>query len=235
VRHRMTELRLTCSGIGKGVIGTCPPQSPFFSSPASHEPSSRKLPPRSAHKPYSTVYSPLTTPSTSAKPSQQISRRPSQNSSPALPPNALASPDALHSMLASVFESESPDSNHVATLPSSAWSFLDDSDYLHPLLAQPLLPSCHSLASSTGLLLKTAGLKVTAIKIDPYMNIDAGTMAPTEHGEVYVLNDGGETDLDLGNYERYLNVSLGKDNNVTTGKMYQHVIDREVSLCERLG
>lgn len=61
------------------------------------------------------------------------------------------------------------------------------------------------------------------------MNIDAGTMAPTEHGEVYVLNDGGETDLDLGNYERYLNISLGKDNNVTTGKVYQHVIDREVS------
>lgn len=84
------------------------------------------------------------------------------------------------------------------------------------------------VASSTGLILKTAGLKVTSIKIDPYMNIDAGTMAPTEHGEVYVLNDGGETDLDLGNYERYLDVSLNKDNNVTTGKVYQHVIDREV-------
>ncbi|KAK4684586.1 CTP synthase, partial [Tremellales sp. Uapishka_1] len=83
------------------------------------------------------------------------------------------------------------------------------------------------IASSTGLLLKTTGLKVTAIKIDPYMNIDAGTMAPTEHGEVYVLNDGGETDLDLGNYERYLNVSLNRDNNVTTGKVYQHVIDKE--------
>ncbi|ODO12095.1 CTP synthase [Cryptococcus amylolentus CBS 6273] len=82
-------------------------------------------------------------------------------------------------------------------------------------------------ASSTGLMLKTAGLKVTSIKIDPYMNIDAGTMAPTEHGEVYVLNDGGETDLDLGNYERYLDVSLNKDNNITTGKVYQHVIDRE--------
>ncbi|ODN84016.1 CTP synthase, variant 1 [Cryptococcus amylolentus CBS 6039] len=76
-------------------------------------------------------------------------------------------------------------------------------------------------------MLKTAGLKVTSIKIDPYMNIDAGTMAPTEHGEVYVLNDGGETDLDLGNYERYLDVSLNKDNNITTGKVYQHVIDRE--------
>ncbi|OCF31837.1 CTP synthase [Kwoniella heveanensis CBS 569] len=83
------------------------------------------------------------------------------------------------------------------------------------------------IASSTGLILKAAGLKVTAIKIDPYMNIDAGTMAPTEHGEVYVLNDGGETDLDLGNYERYLDVSLNKDNNITTGKVYQHVIDRE--------
>ncbi|WVR05540.1 CTP synthase [Kwoniella sp. DSM 27419] len=83
------------------------------------------------------------------------------------------------------------------------------------------------IASSTGLILKAAGLKVTAIKIDPYMNIDAGTMAPTEHGEVYVLNDGGETDLDLGNYERYLDVSLNKDNNVTTGKVYQHVIERE--------
>ena len=79
-------------------------------------------------------------------------------------------------------------------------------------------------------MLKTTGLSVTAIKIDPYMNIDAGTMAPTEHGEVYVLNDGGEADLDLGNYERYLDVTLGKDNNITTGKVYSHVIEREVSL-----
>lgn len=85
------------------------------------------------------------------------------------------------------------------------------------------------IASSTGLLLKTTGLKVTAIKIDPYMNIDAGTMAPTEHGEVYVLNDGGEADLDLGNYERYLDVTLGKNNNITTGKVYQQVIEKEVS------
>jgi len=76
---------------------------------------------------------------------------------------------------------------------------------------------------------------VTAIKIDPYMNIDAGTMAPTEHGEVYVLNDGGEADLDLGNYERYLDVTLGKDNNITTGKVYSHVIEREVSLGGRGG
>ncbi|KAI0340374.1 CTP synthase [Trametopsis cervina] len=83
------------------------------------------------------------------------------------------------------------------------------------------------IASSTGLLLKTTGLKVTAIKIDPYMNIDAGTMRPQEHGEVYVLNDGGEVDLDLGNYERYLNVTLSRDNNITTGKIYREVIEKE--------
>jgi len=83
------------------------------------------------------------------------------------------------------------------------------------------------IASSTGLLLKTLGLKVTAIKIDPYMNIDAGTMAPTEHGEVFVLDDGGEADLDLGNYERYLDITLSKDNNITTGKIYKEVIEKE--------
>ncbi|KAA8907352.1 CTP synthase [Sphaerosporella brunnea] len=83
------------------------------------------------------------------------------------------------------------------------------------------------IASSTGLLLKTLGLKVTSIKIDPYMNVDAGTMAPTEHGECFVLNDGGEVDLDLGNYERYLNITLTRENNITTGKIYQHVIERE--------
>ncbi|GKZ17459.1 CTP synthase [Aspergillus brasiliensis] len=83
------------------------------------------------------------------------------------------------------------------------------------------------IASSTGLLLKTTGLAVTSIKIDPYINIDAGTMAPTEHGEVYVTDDGGEMDLDLGNYERYLLTSLSRDHNITTGKVYQHVINRE--------
>ncbi|KAI1625004.1 CTP synthase [Exophiala viscosa] len=83
------------------------------------------------------------------------------------------------------------------------------------------------IASSTGLLLKTIGLKVTAIKIDPYLNVDAGTMAPTEHGECFVLDDGGEVDLDLGNYERYLNVTLTREHSITTGKIYQHVIERE--------
>lgn len=83
------------------------------------------------------------------------------------------------------------------------------------------------IASSCGLLLKTRGFKVSSIKIDPYLNIDAGLMAPAEHGEVFVLDDGGETDLDLGNYERYLNVTLTRDNNITTGKMYLNVITKE--------
>ncbi|KAK3946434.1 putative CTP synthase [Diplogelasinospora grovesii] len=83
------------------------------------------------------------------------------------------------------------------------------------------------IASSTGLLLKAKGLTVTSIKIDPYINLDAGTMAPTEHGEVYVTDDGGEMDLDLGNYERYLLTTLTRDHNITTGKIYQQVIERE--------
>lgn len=83
------------------------------------------------------------------------------------------------------------------------------------------------LASSTGLLLKTLGYRVTSIKIDPYMNIDAGTMSPLEHGEVFTLDDGAECDLDLGNYERYLNISLSKNHNITTGKVYQKVIEKE--------
>ncbi|KAE9618818.1 putative CTP synthase (glutamine hydrolyzing) [Lupinus albus] len=76
-------------------------------------------------------------------------------------------------------------------------------------------------ASSVGVVLKACGLRVTSIKIDPYLNIDAGTMSPFEHGEVFVLDDGGEVDLDLGNYERFLDVTLTKDNNITTGKIYQ--------------
>ena len=83
------------------------------------------------------------------------------------------------------------------------------------------------IASSTGVLLKALGLRVTAIKIDPYLNIDAGTLSPLDHGEVFILDDGGETDLDLGNYERFLNVTLTRDNNITTGKIYSHVIERE--------
>lgn len=71
------------------------------------------------------------------------------------------------------------------------------------------------------------GLRVTMIKIDPYINVDAGTMGPTEHGEVFVLDDGGEVDLDLGNYERYLSITLTSEHNITTGKMYQHLIRAE--------
>ena len=82
-------------------------------------------------------------------------------------------------------------------------------------------------ASSIGVLLKSAGLRVTAIKIDPYLNSDAGTMSPFEHGEVFVLDDGGEVDLDLGNYERFLDVCLTRDNNITTGKVYSKVIEAE--------
>jgi hypothetical protein len=83
------------------------------------------------------------------------------------------------------------------------------------------------IASSAGLLLKTMGLKVSSIKIDPYINVDAGTMNPREHGEVYVLDDGGEVDLDLGNYERYLNITLTRENNITLGKIYRKVIEQE--------
>ncbi|AGB15299.1 CTP synthase [Halovivax ruber XH-70] len=82
-------------------------------------------------------------------------------------------------------------------------------------------------AASTGRLLKNAGFDVTAVKIDPYLNVDAGTMNPFQHGEVYVLEDGGEVDLDLGNYERFLGTQMTSDHNVTTGKTYQHVIEKE--------
>ena len=76
-------------------------------------------------------------------------------------------------------------------------------------------------ASSLGVLLKAAGWRVTSIKIDPYINLDAGTMSPFEHGETYVLDDGGESDLDLGNYERFVDSTLTRDHNITTGKVYQ--------------
>tara|TARA_B100001093_G_scaffold349099_1_gene333704 strand:- start:90142 stop:91773 length:1632 start_codon:yes stop_codon:yes gene_type:complete len=82
-------------------------------------------------------------------------------------------------------------------------------------------------ASSIGVLLKSAGLRVTSLKIDPYLNSDAGTMSPFEHGEVFVLDDGGEVDLDLGNYERFLDINLGRNNNLTTGKIYSKVLEAE--------
>ena len=82
-------------------------------------------------------------------------------------------------------------------------------------------------SSSTGLLLQRAGYKVTAVKIDPYLNVDAGTMNPYEHGEVFVMTDGSEVDLDLGNYERFLSCNLTKEHNITTGKVFKNVIEKE--------
>jgi len=82
-------------------------------------------------------------------------------------------------------------------------------------------------ASSIGRLLKSRGFSVSAIKIDPYLNCDAGTMNPFQHGEVFVLEDGGEVDLDLGNYERFLDVDLSSAHNITTGKVYRAVIEKE--------
>jgi CTP synthase len=83
------------------------------------------------------------------------------------------------------------------------------------------------VTSSIGKMLQTRGFKVTVIKVDPYVNVDAGTMNPYIHGEVFVTEDGGETDLDLGGYERFLDANMPKDNNVTTGQIYQTVIDSE--------
>ena len=82
-------------------------------------------------------------------------------------------------------------------------------------------------SSSIGALLRARGLRVTAVKIDPYINVDAGTMRPYEHGEVFVTSDGAETDLDLGTYERFLDVPMGRANTVTTGQIYQSVIEKE--------
>ena len=82
-------------------------------------------------------------------------------------------------------------------------------------------------ASSIGALLKNSNLKVGMLKIDPYLNVDPGTMSPLEHGEVFVTDDGAETDLDLGNYERFLNQSFTKKSNFTTGQIYSAVIEKE--------
>ena len=82
-------------------------------------------------------------------------------------------------------------------------------------------------ASSIGALLESRGLKVTFLKLDPYINVDPGTMSPFQHGEVYVTDDGAETDLDLGHYERYTNVTTGQKNNFTSGRIYNNVITKE--------
>ena len=82
-------------------------------------------------------------------------------------------------------------------------------------------------AASIGALLESRGLKVTMLKMDPYINVDPGTMSPYQHGEVFVTDDGAETDLDLGHYERYVSTSMGRKNNCTTGQIYETVIAKE--------
>ncbi|MBQ3456800.1 MAG: CTP synthase, partial [Synergistaceae bacterium] len=82
-------------------------------------------------------------------------------------------------------------------------------------------------AGSIGALLKKRGLKVSILKIDPYLNVDAGTMNPFQHGEVFVTDDGAETDLDLGHYERFIDETLSEKNSITTGKIYSNVIRKE--------
>ncbi|PJC27975.1 CTP synthase, partial [Candidatus Shapirobacteria bacterium CG_4_9_14_0_2_um_filter_39_11] len=84
--------------------------------------------------------------------------------------------------------------------------------------------------ASIGLLLKSSGLKVSAVKCDMYLNIDAGTMNPLEHGEIFVTDDGTEADQDLGHYERFLDVSLNRENYITAGQIYQKVLERERAL-----
>src|SRR5262245_15213338 len=82
-------------------------------------------------------------------------------------------------------------------------------------------------AASLGTLLENRGLKVALQKFDPYLNVDPGTMNPFQHGEVYVLEDGAETDLDLGHYERFTSTKLSRLNNLTSGQVYQQVLDKE--------
>src|SRR5574342_1169852 len=82
-------------------------------------------------------------------------------------------------------------------------------------------------AASIGALLESRGLKVTLQKLDPYINVDPGTMNPFQHGEVFVLDDGAETDLDLGHYERFTSARLNRRNNLTTGQVYFSVISKE--------
>ena len=82
-------------------------------------------------------------------------------------------------------------------------------------------------SASIGMLLEQRGLSVRMQKLDPYINVDPGTMSPYQHGEVYVLDDGSETDLDLGHYERFTNSPLNRDSNYTTGQIYLSVINKE--------
>lgn len=85
-------------------------------------------------------------------------------------------------------------------------------------------------AASLGRLLKNRGMDVTIQKFDPYINVDPGTMSPYQHGEVFVTDDGAETDLDLGHYERFIDINLNKYSNVTTGKIYSTVLKKSAAV-----
>src|ERR1700678_1703604 len=82
-------------------------------------------------------------------------------------------------------------------------------------------------SAAIGLLLEKKGLKIAMLKFDPYLNVDPGTMSPFQHGEVYVTDDGAETDLDLGHYERFTHAKLSRDNILTTGRIYEQIITKE--------
>src|SRR3982750_2165083 len=82
-------------------------------------------------------------------------------------------------------------------------------------------------SASIGALMESRGVKVTTLKMDPYINVDPGTMSPFQHGEVFVTDDGAETDLDLGHYERFIDRALTQANNITTGRIYLNVITKE--------
>src|SRR5687767_4418782 len=82
-------------------------------------------------------------------------------------------------------------------------------------------------SASIGALLENRGLKITLVKLDPYINVDPGTMSPFQHGEVFVTDDGAETDMDLGHYERFTTTSMSRLNNFTTGRIYNSVIQKE--------
>src|SRR5205085_4576497 len=82
-------------------------------------------------------------------------------------------------------------------------------------------------SASLGAILESRGIKITHLKLDPYINVDPGTMSPFQHGEVFVTDDGAETDLDLGHYERFVNVKMTRRNNFTTGQIYESVIRKE--------
>src|SRR3954452_1126113 len=82
-------------------------------------------------------------------------------------------------------------------------------------------------SASIGALLENRGLEIGLVKLDPYINVDPGTMSPFQHGEVFVTDDGAETDLDLGHYERFTNARMSKLNNFTTGRIYEQVISKE--------